>query len=53
MPKGEMIKKAFSEVYNKKPKTVPANKKGPALRKQLVAIALSKAKRDGLSAPRE
>lgn len=37
------VKEAFHEVYEKKPKTVPESKHGLALRKQLVAIALSKA----------
>lgn len=37
------LKTAFKEVYTNKPKTVPASKHGAALRRQLIAIALSKA----------
>ena len=39
------LKAAFHEVYSKKPKTVPKSKHGAALRRQLIAIALSKSRR--------
>jgi hypothetical protein len=47
MPGPDKLKEAFREVYSKKPRTVPSSKKGPALRKQLIAIALSKARQAG------
>lgn len=41
------LAEAFKEVYANKPKTVPKSKKGKALRSQLIAIALSKARARG------
>jgi hypothetical protein len=41
------LAEAFHEVYSKKPKTVPSSKHGVALRRQLIAIALSKARAKG------
>jgi hypothetical protein len=44
-----LVEKAFHEVYHKTPRTVPKWKKGKAKKKQLVAIALSKARAKGAS----
>lgn len=43
----DTLREAFREVYSKKPRTVLKNKKGTALRKQLIAIALAKSRAKG------